>query len=41
MEYEDLVDELLLDEESDQDEADAARQAGDSPPALTSMPDLE
>ena len=39
MEYENVEDEVLLDEETDQDEADAAtsRQAGgDSPPAVTS-----
>ena len=39
-EYENVEDEVLLDEEPDQDEADAAatsRQAGDdSPPAVTS-----
>ena len=39
MEYENVEDEVLLDEEPDQDEADAAtsRQAGgDSPPVVTS-----
>ena len=38
MEYENVEDEVLLDEEADQDEADAAtsRQAGGDSPAVTS-----